>query len=139
MLLGKKFVKKKRTHLSYSIPNFHTVHFFFTWYSGSVDGTIRVWRQEISNTQSSSSNSSTPVPFSLSPNRASQRDLEALEDEDQQLSSSSQSAKEENSKKSSWLCEHTVESDGPVVCPLTLFASLIIISSRFFCGRNVQM
>jgi hypothetical protein len=78
-----------------------------------VDGTIRVWRQEISNTQSSSSNTSTPVPFSLSPNRTSQRDLEALEGEDSQVSTSS--SKEENSKKSSWLCEHTVESDGPVV------------------------
>ena len=89
-----------------------------------MDGTIRVWRQEISNTQSSSSNTSTPVPFTLSPNRTSQRDLEALEGEEQQLSVSS--VKEDNSKKSSWLCEHTVESDGPVVSPfkLSLFPSL---------------
>lgn len=86
--------------------------------SGSVDGTIRVWRQESPNTLSSSGS---PIPFSLSPNRGV-RDVGldgSGEEEDQSglmLSSSSSSLKDEHSLgKSSWLCENTVKSDGPVV------------------------
>lgn len=85
---------------------------------GSVDGTIRVWRQESPNSASSAgSQSSTPIPFSLSPNKGS-RDhlLEASDSEEPcDVGSLSSSSKDNNMVKASWLCEHTVESDGPVV------------------------
>ena len=79
-----------------------------------------MWRQESSNTLSSSGS---PVPFSLSPNRGVRdvgSDGSGGEEDQSGLvlssSSSSSSLKDDHSQgKSSWLCENTVKSDGPVV------------------------
>lgn len=85
---------------------------------GSVDGTIRVWRQESPNSANSAgSQSSTPIPFSLSPNKGSRDHLLEASDSEElcDVGPLSSSSKDNNMVKASWLCEHTVESDGPVV------------------------
>ena len=93
---------------------------------GSVDGTIRVWRQESTNNLPSSATQSSlsclSIPFSLAPSpvRGVVRDgtvdsfREETLDPETPLSSSQKEPDHPNGKQL-WRCEQTVESDGPVV------------------------